>query len=204
VLGQRTVTGIRLQRQTLGEFDNSGRRRPKLIAKSEFDIACDLIIPAIGQYTDFDWMQDNSVETVRAKTVQVGHAFETTRSGVFAAGDCVLGPATVIDAVAQGNKVVMAVDQWLTTGKLDRIVYRPKRHDVPQLVKMEDYAHVPRATPRILPAEWRSATGFTEIEMGFDETTAQEEAKRCLRCDLEWLEQIGEPIPQADEELAAG
>ena len=59
------------------------------------------------------------------------------------------------------NKVAMAVDQWLTTGKLERIVYRPKRHDVPQMVKMEDYAHVPRATPRILPAEWRSATGFT-------------------------------------------
>jgi NADPH-dependent glutamate synthase beta subunit-like oxidoreductase len=203
VLGQRSVTGIRLQRQTLGEFDNSGRRRPKLIAKSEFDIACDLIIPAIGQYTDFDWMQDNSVETVRASTLKVGHAFETSRAGVFAAGDCVSGPATVIHAVAQGNKVAMAVEQWLTTGKLDRIVYRPKRHDIAQTVKLEDYAHVRRAVPRVLPTDWRSATGFTEIEMGFDETTAQEEAKRCLRCDLEWLERIGEPIPQPEKEVVS-
>ncbi len=201
VLGQRSVTGIRLQRQTLGEFDSSGRRRPKLIAKSEFDIACDLIIPAIGQYTDFDWMQDNSVETVRAANIKVGHAFETTHSGVFAAGDCVSGPATVIDAVAQGNKVAMAVEQWLTTGKLDRIVYRPKRHDIAQTVKLEDYAHARRAVPRVLPTDWRSATGFTEIESGFDEITAQEEAKRCLRCDLEWLERIGEPIPQPEKEL---
>jgi NADH-quinone oxidoreductase subunit F len=204
VLGHRSVTGVRLQRQTLGEFDNSGRRRPKLIAKSEFDIACDLIIPAIGQYTDFDWMQDNSVDTIRASKVKVGHAFETTRASVFAAGDCVLGPATVIDAVAQGNKVAMAVENWLTTGKLDRIVYRPRRHDISQIINLEDYAHAPRAVPRVLPAEWRSATGFTEIEMGFDEIAAQEEAKRCLRCDLEWLERIGEPIPEPESELATG
>jgi NADH-quinone oxidoreductase subunit F len=198
VLGQRSVTGIRLQRQTLGEFDSSGRRRPKVIAKSEFDIACDLIIPAIGQYTDFDWMQDNSIETVRSSNVKVGHAFETTQSGVFAAGDCVLGPATVIDAVAQGNKVAMAVDKWLTSGTLERVVYHPKRHDIAQTVNLEEYAHARRAVPRILPADWRSATGFTEIEMGFDETMAQEEAKRCLRCDLEWLERIGEPIPTVE------
>jgi NADH-quinone oxidoreductase subunit F len=195
VLGHRSVTGVRLQRQTLGEFDNSGRRRPKLIAKSEFDIACDLIIPAIGQYTDFDWMQDNSIETERVSRVKVGHAFETSRPGVFAAGDCVSGPATVIHAVAQGNKVALAVDKWLTSGKLERIVYKPRRHDVPQYVELEDYAQARRAVPRVLPTEWRSGSGFTEIEVGFDEIMAQEEAKRCLRCDLEWLERVGEPIP---------
>jgi NADH-quinone oxidoreductase subunit F len=195
VLGHRSVTGIRLQSQMLGEFDASGRRRPKLIAKSEFDIACDLIIPAIGQYTDFDWMQDNSVETERASRVKVGHALETTRSGVFAAGDCVSGPATVIDAVAQGNKVAIAVDKWLTSGELERIVYHSKRHDIAQCIKLEDYAQARRSVPRVLPAEWRRGSGFTEIEMGFDETMAQEEAKRCLRCDLEWLERVGEPIP---------
>ena len=198
VLGQSTVTGIRLQRQALGEYDSSGRRRPKVIARSEFDIACDLIIPAIGQATELDWMQDNSVETNRASTIKVGRALETTLPGVFAAGDCVLGPASVIHAVAQGNKVAMAADAWLTTGKLDNVVYKPKRHDVAQYFNMEDYAHVGRARPRGLPAEWRSWSGFTEIEIGFDETTAQEEAKRCLRCDLEWLEKIGEPIPKAE------
>jgi NADH-quinone oxidoreductase subunit F len=195
VLGHSTVTGVRLQRQTLGEFDSSGRRRPKVIARSEFDLACDLLIPAIGQVTEFDWMSDNAIETNRASTVKVGPALETTLPGVFAAGDCVTGPASVIHAVAQGNKVAIAVDAWLTTGKQDRVVYKPKRHDVAQYFPVEDYAHAHRAHPRVLPAEWRSWSGFTEIEMGFDETMAQEEAKRCLRCDLEWLEQIGEPIP---------
>ena len=197
VLGHTTVTGIRLQRQTLGEYDSSGRRRPKVIARSEFDIACDLIIPAIGQVTDFDWMQDNAIETNRASTIKVGQSLETTLPGVFAAGDCVIGPASVVHAVAQGNRVALAVDAWLMTGETDGIVYKPRRHDVPQQFNLEDYAHARRPRPRALPAEWRSWSGFTEIEMGFDETMAQEEAKRCLRCDLEWLERIGEPIPVA-------
>jgi NADH-quinone oxidoreductase subunit F len=197
VLGYSTVTGVRLQRQALGEYDSSGRRRPKIIARSEFDLACDLLIPAIGQVTEFDWMQDNSLETVRASTLKVGSALETTIAGVFAAGDCVLGPASVIQAVAQGNKVAMAVDAWLKTDKLERIVYKPKRHDVAQLFNVEEYANSLRPRPRALPSEWRSWSGFTEIEMGFDETMAQEEAKRCLRCDLEWLERMGEPIPKA-------
>jgi len=196
VLGHSTVTGVRLQRQTLGEFDSSGRRRPKVIARSEFDLACDLLIPAIGQVTDFDWMQNNNIETNRASTIKVGRALDTTLPGVFAAGDCVIGPATVIHAVAQGNQVAVAVDDWLKNEKADRIIYKPKRHDVAQYFNVEDYAHTPRSHPRALPADWRKWSGFTEIEMGFDETMAQEEAKRCLRCDLEWLERTSEPTPK--------
>jgi len=198
VLGQSTVTGVRLQRQDLGEFDSSGRRRPVAIPKSEFDIHCDVLIPAIGQYTDFDWMQGNGIETDRVRTVKVGHAFETTSSGVFAAGDCVSGPATVIEAVAQGQKVAIAVDTWLTSGRLERVVYQPIRHDVAQYVNVEDYAAASRAAPQSLPPEWRSG-GFIEVEIGFTERAAQEEAKRCLRCDLEWLEDTGEPIPVPEE-----
>jgi NADH-quinone oxidoreductase subunit F len=197
VLGQSTVTGVRLQRQALGEYDSSGRRRPRPIPRSEFDIHCDVLIPAIGQYTDFDWMRDKSIETDRVRTVKVGQAFETTSAGVFAAGDCVSGPSTVIQAVDQGNKVALAVDAWLSSGKLDRVVYRPKRHDVALSVDMEEYAHARRKEPQSIPPEWRSG-GFVEVELGFDERSAQEEAKRCLRCDLEWLEIIGESIPEPE------
>ncbi len=197
VLGQSTVTGIRLQRQALGEYDSSGRRRPRPIPRSEFDIYCDVLIPAIGQYTDFDWMQDNSVETDRASTVRVGHAFQTTSNGVFAAGDCVLGPSTVVQAVDQGNKVAVAVDAWLSSGKLERVLYQPRRHNVPQSVNLDEYANARRKEPQYIPPEWRGG-GFVEVEIGFDESTAQEEARRCLRCDLEWLEAIGELIPQPE------
>ena len=103
----------------------------------------------------------------------------------------------MIEAVAQGNKAALAVDKWLQTGKLERVIYRPKRHDVAQCVDIEAYAGACRACAQEIPAEWRG--GFVEVEIGFDERTAQEEAKRCLRCDLEWLECVGEPLPQAVE-----
>ncbi|HSB68189.1 MAG TPA: FAD-dependent oxidoreductase, partial [Candidatus Methylomirabilis sp.] len=187
VLGQSAVTGVRLQRQALGEFDASGRRRPRAIPRSEFDLPCDVLIPAIGQYTDFDWLRDNRVETERAQRIKVGRALETTAPGIFAAGDCVSGPATVIGAVAQGNKVAMAVEAYLTTGKLEPIVYRPAAHEVARTVDPAEYAQARRASAGMLPTAWR-AGGFVEVEMGFDEATAQAEAKRCLRCDLEEME----------------
>ncbi len=146
-------------------------------------------------------MQDNSASRPRCAflLLKVGQALETTLPGVFAAGDAVLGPASVIHAVAQGHKVALAVEQWLTS-KLERIVYTDPGGTIFRWhVNLANYAQSLRPVPRALPSEWRSWSGFTEIEMGFDETMAQEEAKRCLRCDLEWLERIGEPIPQPEK-----
>ncbi len=200
VFGESSVTGIRIQPQTLGEYDNSGRRRPEPVEGSEFDIACDIVIPAIGQVTDFDWLLDNTVETNRARTVKVGYALETTFPGIFAAGDCVIGPASVIHAVAEGQKVAMAVDNWLSNGKLDRVVYQPTRHDITQSFNLEDYAYASRPQPSLVPPEQRRS-GFVEVEMGFEAWVAQEEARRCLRCDLEWLQRVGEPVPQPERKV---
>jgi NADH-quinone oxidoreductase subunit F len=201
VLGNGHVQGVRVQRQRQAEYDNSGRRVVRPIVGSEFDLACDVVIPAIGQVTDFDWLKNDTIQTDRLTTFKVGKAMETTAEGVFAAGDAVSGPLTVIHAVAQGNKVALAVDQWLRTGKLDRVVYEPKRHDYPEYVNVEDYAHARRPTPRVLPPERRIGRGFAEVETGLDETMAQEEAKRCLRCDLEWMQRVGLEVPVAEPEL---
>jgi len=199
VLGSaEAVAGVRVQRQHhSGQYDSSGRRMVWPVAGSEFDLACDVVIPAIGQTTDFDWLAKDTLETDRLSTIKVGKAFETSRPGVFACGDAVSGPATVIEAVAQGNKVALGVAHWLLTGKTERVFYEPKRHDYPQYVRLEDYAHARRPQPCLLPAERRAGGGFAEVELGLDETMAQEEARRCLRCDLEWLQRVGEPIPQS-------
>ena len=103
----------------------------------------------------------------------------------------------MIEAVAQANQVAIAVDRWLTTGKLERVVYQPKRHDVPLCARLEEYAQARRARPDEVPPDWRISCGFAEVELGFDETRAREEAKRCLRCDLECLEPMAEPVPAA-------
>ena len=156
-------------------------------------MAGDVLIIAIGQVTS---IEDESLGMRGKTTIEVGKAFETDVPGVFAAGDCVSGPATVVQAVAQGNRVALVVDAWLTSGEMDSVPYHPKVHDIPQLFTMEDYADARRPASKELSTEERLASGgFVEVEMEFDERTAQEEAKRCLRCDLEWLERIGEPIP---------
>jgi NADH-quinone oxidoreductase subunit F len=194
VLGDEKVAGVRLQRQSLGDFDKSGRRRPVPIPGSEFDMACDILVPAIGQVT---WVEDESLGTHRKATFEVGKAFEFDDvPGVFAAGDAVSGPATVVQGVAHGNQVALTVDAWLTTGEMGGAYYRPKRHDIPQLFNLEDYANARRPTPRMLsPEERLSRHEFSEIESVYDARTIEEECKRCLRCDLEWLERIGEPMP---------
>jgi NADPH-dependent glutamate synthase beta subunit-like oxidoreductase len=183
ILGDRKVTSVRLQRQRLGDFDSSGRRRPVPIPGSEFDLPCDMLVPAIGQIT---WVDDESVGMHLKDSFATGKSFEIDLPGVFAGGDAVSGPATV----------VQAVDSWLKPGKLDGVHYRPVRNDIPQLYNLDDYANARRPTENVLAAAERiSRQDFCEVEMGLGERTIQEECKRCLRCDLEWLQRIGEPMP---------
>jgi NADH-quinone oxidoreductase subunit F len=196
ILGDGHVTGVRLQRQHLGDYDSSGRRRPVPVPGTEFDMPCDLLIPAIGQIT---WVEDETLGMHRQATFDVGKAFEVNVPGVFAAGDAVVGPGTVVQAVGHGNQVAQAVDAWLTTGELREVYHYPKRHDIPQLFNLESYADARRPKPPMLSPEARHKRAgggrFDEVEMLLDEHATQEECKRCLRCDLEWLERIGEPLP---------
>ena len=196
VLGDEQLTGIVMQRQRLGDFDNSGRRRPVPIEGDEVVLDVDVLIPAIGQTTDVSWMQDTGIEATRSNTFTVKEAFNTTRPGVFAAGDAVSGPATVVQAVAQGNQVAVAVDHWLKFGEFVRPHFDIARTDVAQLYNLDDYADAVRPVPPELSVANRRGN-FNEVELGFDEVSAREEAKRCLRCDLEWLELMG--LAQPDD-----
>jgi len=98
--------------------------------------------------------------------------------------------------VAQGNQVSVAVDHWLKTGAYERPKYQTERVDVVQLVNLDDYANATRPHVPELPLANRVGT-FKEVELGFDERTVREEAKRCLRCDLEWLDYMKLPQPTA-------
>jgi len=141
VLGDGHVTGVECLKHSLGEFDRSGRRRPVPIPGSESVIALDVLIPAIGQSPDQGWMgEDAVVEVQRNDTFAVNDALGTSRLGVFAAGDAVLGPATVIQAVAQGNAVARAVDHYLRTGETEKLVTLPGYEVIEQPFDLEDYA----------------------------------------------------------------
>ena len=147
ILGEGSVSGIECLRYELGAFDRSGRRRPMPIEGSEFTIPLDVVIPAIGQEPDLACLDADmdactacGMEIQRNSTMVVDRALSTTREGVFAAGDVVLGPASVIEAVAQGNQVARSVDRYLSTGAAEPEVLIPGYEAVEQLYDLEEYA----------------------------------------------------------------
>ncbi len=184
VIGNGRVTGLELVRQELGDFDASARRRPIPIEGSEFVLPVDIVIAAIGQSTDVRCAEDCGVAFNRNTTVQVGRDFAATKPGVFAAGDAVLGPATVVEAVAQGNEVALAVDAYLQNGtpisKEGWLDYT----DVPLTWVMEDYAEAVRAEVPVQDPTTRRLN-WRQVELGLAENVCREQCMRCLRCDIE-------------------
>ncbi len=201
VLGDDRVAGVRLQRQRLAEFDDSARRKPVSVENDAYTIPLDYLIAAIGQTPDLSWMGREELATTRSQTLIVGDAFATNRPGVFAAGDAVSGPATIVQAIAHGNLVALAVDEWLRTGKLIKPRFATARHDIALTHNLEDFATVHRPqNPRRPLAEREN--NFKEVELGYAEDIARGEAKRCLRCDLEWLDLMGLPRPDGPDETS--
>jgi NADH-quinone oxidoreductase subunit F len=185
VLGDECVEGLEIQNQQLSEFDTSGRRRPIPIEASAFTLKIDALIQAIGQQPDLQCVAEGALETNRNATIRVGRNLATSRQGVFAVGDAVSGPASVIEAVAQGNRAAAAVDHYLRTGTEAQIDAALEVH-LPELTwNMEDYSHAARIRPEQLDAAERSGS-FREVDLPVPEEKICDEAKRCLRCDLEW------------------
>lgn len=206
ILGPEQVTGVECHMQRLGEFDSGGRRRPIPIEATEFEIPefildADLFITAIGQASDLEGLpKEMGIDIHPDSTLVVGANLMTTRKGVFAAGDVTLGPATVIEAVAQGNTAALTVDAYLKGQPVERIRFSAPFPEVPQLYALEDYAEAKRPMVRVLSQE-KSVRCFEEVEAGFDELTAREESKRCLRCDLEWARAMGFQTPLAEKKV---
>jgi len=190
ILGSPAVTALEIQHQRLSEFDAGGRRRPIPIAGNVSTLAVEVVIPAIGQQTDARCVADAGFEINRNATIKVDKHLGTTRAGVFAAGDVVSGPATVIEAVAQGNRAAAAVQAFLQSETVPEGIPRPELLLPPMTWDVEQYGETPRLTARFLPAAERQAH-FEEVEITQDEADIRQECRRCLRCDLEWAQLRG-------------
>ncbi|GAB6888854.1 FAD-dependent oxidoreductase [Desulfothermus okinawensis JCM 13304] len=115
------IVGVELVKMKLGEPDSSGRRRPEVVEGSEFVVDTDMLIPAIGQQIDLSWLDNEkelNIKKTKWNTISVDKdTLMTDEKGVFAGGDCVLGPATLIEAAAQGERAATYIDQYLRDGK---------------------------------------------------------------------------------------
>jgi NADH-quinone oxidoreductase subunit F len=181
------VAGLRCVRMELGEPDESGRRRPLPIAGSEFVIECDTIIPAVGLSVDLTWLSDEFAVSSRGTIAADRFEFTTTHPRVFAGGDAVRGPATLIDAIGDGQRAAFAIERLLTgaSAREEYLEQMQRSRRVVRSVPVEDLEEaVPRAEATLEPADERVGN-FAEVVHALTAEQARCEAGRCLRCDLE-------------------
>ena len=181
-----TVTGFECIRTELGPPDASGRRRPVPLEGSEFVIECDAVIPAIGQRIDASWFAaEPDLELTSKNSLRVNpHTFQTSIPHVFAAGDVVTGPATVIEAVAAGHKVVAAIHRFISGQDLDQYAEESAAKETlgGNWKKIsQEIRKAPRVASEHLDPVQR-AENFNEVDKNFTEEAAKKEATRCVSC----------------------
>jgi len=182
-------------RMELGAMDDSGRRRPEPIKGSEFTMSFDTIITAIGQRPEIPHQFD--LATGQGNVIQADpDTLATSREGVFAGGDAVTGPASVIEAIAAGRRAASSIDKFLGgDGNIEETLYERPAPEPYTGKRDKGFADLGRVEmPRVPISETHHS--FTEVELGLDAEQATTEAKRCLQCDLELV--IGRPASLGD------
>ncbi len=184
ILSQDGKVELECIRMELGEMDASGRRRPEPIKGSQFTMSFDTIIAAIGQLPEIPSQFDLAIG--RENLIQVDtDTLATSREGVFAGGDVISGPASVIEAIAAGRRAAIAIDKFLVgDGVIDETLAERSDSQSYDGKRERGFADLKRVETPAIPLSERH-NGFTEVDLCFDDDHAISEAKRCLQCDLE-------------------
>jgi NADPH-dependent glutamate synthase beta subunit-like oxidoreductase/ferredoxin len=184
------VSGVKFVRNRLGEPDASGRRAPVPVPGTEFVIKADVVIPAVSQAADLTFLPGASDFEVSRGRVRVDPAtYATNVKGVFACGDFVTGPTTLIEAAGHGKKAAYSIDRYLA-GRTDvSVAANVKvtsswRHDMPELYDVLPRQHIPMVPLAARMPSTDPVVNFTTpVEMGYDATAAVAESTRCLMCN---------------------
>ncbi len=182
------LVGIECVKNQSGEMDSSGRRKPVPVPGSEFKISLNTLIVAIGESPDSACLAEMGLKLDKSGRVEVdARTLATSREGVFAGGDLVTGPYTVVDALAAGKKAAKIIDRYLRGEEMiePRAPMLPDVYIEPSEIDPSDFENAERAEPELIPAEARRKN-FREVENALSLEQATAEARRCLRCDLEF------------------
>jgi NADPH-dependent glutamate synthase beta subunit-like oxidoreductase len=186
-LEQGRIKAVDCIRMKLGDFDSSGRRRPVPMEGSEFRVEIDTLITAIGERPDTSYLGENAGlaltdwDSIKVDEETMG----TNIPGVFAGGDAVTGPNTVIDAVAAGQRAAESIERLLDGVSLERTheVTKPYMHVDAVTVPDDEMMDSRRVHAEEMPVAGRVGS-FEEIVPALAADEAMKEARRCLRCDL--------------------
>lgn len=191
ILGEDSkVSAIECARMELREFDETGRKRPYKIEGSEFTIKVDTVIEAIGQRADTSFLKGLVKTDRRGLIVTDERTLETNIPGVFAGGDVVTGPKSVVEAIAAGQRGAFSIMCYLEGKPIPKRMTRKQELEIPipEGTVEEEIVEKPRVPLRFRPPETRK-TCFEEVVLSYSEEEARREAERCLRCDLEVMEE---------------
>lgn len=183
------VAGIEVIKMELGEPDPSGRRRPVPIENSEEIVDCDMVIEAVGQFPEINFLQQDDslklLQTTRWKTIEANEdTLQTEIPYVFTGGDCFTGPGIAVEAVAAGRYAARSIHYYMTENEIPPIVDR-QREFIPGSIHKSiiGVSVKPRVYEPIVTLEDRLGT-FKEVEGTIDEEDARYEAGRCLNCGI--------------------
>jgi putative selenate reductase len=182
VLRDGQVVALECVRNELGEADADGRRRPVPVADSELQIEANAVITAIGQVPDISFLDGSALSLRRNKTIVVdpetGLAAEKR---IYAGGDAVRGPATIIEACADGRRAAEAICRRLGVGFDHPSAQLPALSEE-EIVKVKQARarKAPQSERVTLPLEQRG--GFDLVEATLTEEAALTEAARCVQC----------------------
>ncbi len=181
-LGEGQVTGIECLKNELGEPDASGRRRPVAIEGSEFILDVDTVILAVGQKPD---LENISMEAERGILVADADTLATNIPGVFAGGDAVTGPKTVVAAIGAGKAAAESIHRYIMGIDLaQNRRFRVPEEDIAPLRQKENEVAKAPALPILHLDPAKRAASFIEESLTCTLEEAQKEAKRCLNCGV--------------------
>ncbi|HMM35216.1 MAG TPA: FAD-dependent oxidoreductase [Thermoanaerobaculia bacterium] len=174
------AVGLACQKMRLGPPDASGRPRPVPVEGSEVVLAADTIVTAIGQETALELLGGAAIETKRDGTLVVEAATgETTAARLYAGGDVVRGPASIIKAIADGRAAAEAIARLHGVGTVAE-PHLPKELSAAAALAKKARLAAPEHVPELPVAE---RGGFAEVLKPLSPDAARREASRCLDCD---------------------
>ena len=191
------VSRVECVKMALGAPDESGRRAPKPVAGSEFTLEVDAVITALGQESDWACLTPEcACQLTDWGTINVDPVtFQSDDPDIFAGGDAVTGPQTVIEAIAGGKEAAISIDRFVRGINLHE--GRGGKIAVATEFQKGQYDPAKRSQMPVLKPEER-VTSFEEVQLGLTEEMAIQEAKRCLGCGCACIQACPYEVIQFD------
>lgn len=188
ILGDGRVTGLGLIRCQSIYDEKTCNYNPIPDEQITHRIDADTVILAVGQTPILDYLTGKSIETKRNLISPKDDDLSTSEPGVFAGGDVVEGPSSIITGIAHGRRAAQAIDRFLGgAGDIsERFADAEEFVEIPEFTVRIDSPE-PRSDLPHLPV-WKRVLGFDQIELPLSEEQIKAEASRCLNCDARRFE----------------